>query len=1292
MATQAMRLPAEFLTAPDRPVMDVDLYIEELENYLLAAGTEKFSEARRVAILLNIVGFTTRKIFKAASPTPCKNTTEVFDLLRKLFPSSQSYTLAREKFNRRTQRETESVMEFFTDISNLSLQCNYGTLREDLIRDKLVMCVHPDIKQKLILEQPKTLQTALETAQRIETISNELRVSSPPEVNAVSSRPSPSPNQQPTSVSINSKRPYKKSYNRARVSNNSSKFCYRCGNSSHLANDSSCPAKDKTCNKCGVKGHFSKVCFSSTRGTSSVQDRQDGVGMIFSNFADKLDNFYSPMKFVQVDCVTTTENDSSTESRNIRFGIDTGSAVNLMSKIMFSNIFPNCTLRECNRQLHDFSGNPIHITGCVSLEMQYDGVLSVEDVYVVDTNNPPLLGICAFESLKLHRLWSNSSLNVIGRVDKYIHKITLQPDAVPVKQKLRRVPLSLRDKVSQELKSLVESDIIEPIHESDWASNIVVVQKPNGKLRLCVDLRELNKNIVSNMYPLPHIDEVFLKLKDCCVYSVIDLKHAFLQVPLHPDSRPMTAFLSHEGLFQFKKIPYGLASAPCAFQRLMTEILGNQKCIQVYMDDILIGGSSQSEHDERLNYVLTKLKKAGFSINMEKSLMSKPEIKFMGHIISKQGISPDPEKVKAIVSAPAPTTAQEVKSFLGTTAFYAKFLPSYSSVVEPLLQLTRKNATWSWNEEQQASYDTLLQLIADTTKLSIFQHDRKTEVHVDASGSGIGAVLLQRDSEENVHIIAFASRTLTPAERRYAVIEREALAISFAIEKWKIFLWGFQFQIATDHRPLVSIFNSRDTLQVNARISRFVTRLLPYNYTVYYKAGPDNVIADFLSRVTPNDSEADNDQVDPEGLIVNSILSDTTISKTDLQNISETDPEMRVIQKWLCGEKLSTEEEKIVSFYQSVKHELTIADKILFRGTDRVVPPKHLRKIIIQLAHEAHQGQNRTYQQLQTHYWWPSMFSQVKSYIVSCTECNSSPKTAKFVTPDPVKLDVPTEPWTKLGIDIIGPMYELPHDSRFAITLMDYTSKFPYVHFTPDIDSQTVVNFLISVFALEGIPVTLCSDNGPQFVSREFTEFLRKNDIEHLRTPVYHARANGLIERWNRTLKSQIEIGKQNRTTFRKYVSNFLAAYRSTPHADTGVTPTSLLHGRQMRWAHNSPVQPLTNDTSHDFTTDEDHQHTSTIDHTRKYEHPSYSQGEEVRVRMPDKNSSRVVQKRVGKHTYEMTDGHRWHVSNMSKKRSTCTQNRIPLRDFRQARPPPRYPPRNREPPSRYILQDTTKC
>ena len=208
MATHAARLPAEFLTTPDSPVMDVDLYVEELQNYLVAAGTEKFPETRRVAIVLNIVGFTTRKVIKAASSTPCTTTTEVYDLLRRLFPASQSFTLARKKFNRRVQRETESVLEFFTDISNLSLQCNYGKLREDLLRDKLVMCLHPDIKQKLILEQPLTMQTALETAQRIEMINKELRESSTstPEVNAVSSRHTPLPAQQPTSVSNNSTR------------------------------------------------------------------------------------------------------------------------------------------------------------------------------------------------------------------------------------------------------------------------------------------------------------------------------------------------------------------------------------------------------------------------------------------------------------------------------------------------------------------------------------------------------------------------------------------------------------------------------------------------------------------------------------------------------------------------------------------------------------------------------------------------------------------------------------------------------------------------------------------------------------------------------------------------------------------------------------------------------------------------------------------------------------------------------------------------------------------------------
>ena len=285
---------------------------------------------------------------------------------------------------------------------------------------------------------------------------------------------------------------------------------------------------------------------------------------------------------------------------------------------MYNEIFHDVPLLKTTESFRDFSGNMLPIYGYMLMQFSWEGQTSAGKIFVVNLRSPSILGIREFDSLRLHRFWDFSfHANAVGCVKNVYHKVKLRDGAMLVRQKLRRIPLALREKVSNELKSLVDQDIIEPIQENDWISNVVTVQKTDGSLRMCLDLCEVNKSIVTNQYPLPHRDEVFLNLKDCSTFSVIDLKNAFLQVPLHPESRPLTALITHEGIFQYKRIPFGLASAPCAFQKLMTDVLGDRPGVQIYMDDVLIGGTSQAQHDERLNSVIETLKQAAFSLNTE---------------------------------------------------------------------------------------------------------------------------------------------------------------------------------------------------------------------------------------------------------------------------------------------------------------------------------------------------------------------------------------------------------------------------------------------------------------------------------------------------------------------------------------------------------------------------------------------------------------------------------------------------------------------------------------------------
>lgn len=403
-------------------------------------------------------------------------------------------------------------------------------------------------------------------------------------------------------------------------------------------------------------------------------------------------------------------------------------------------------------------------------------------------------------------------------------------------------------------------------------------------------------------------------------------EECILQLPLHESSRHITTFTTEDGLYRFKKVPFGLASAPGAFHKLMTIIIGNIDGVQCYLDDIIIAGASQSEHDDRLTEVLKRINDAGFTINEEKSQISKKSLRFMGHVISAEGISPDPDKVAAIRQAPPLKNTQEVKSFLGLLSYYAKFIPSYSTLSDPLLRLTCKNVKWEWDIAALDAYTRLKSIVSEETTLSIFNpcSDIRTEIQTDASMSGLGAVLLQYDSNNEPHVIAFASRTLSEAERKYSTIEKEALAISFAALRWKIFLWGRNFEVVTDHKSLVSIFNKKDTFDVNFRIGRFLTNLLPFRFSIRYRKGSENSIADYLSRASMPNTPEDHilDTSEQENWTFNSLFTIGKISTQQFKNAVTADMESKLIFKWLNYAPLSFREKEVVAPFQAVKHEL----------------------------------------------------------------------------------------------------------------------------------------------------------------------------------------------------------------------------------------------------------------------------------------------------------------------------------------------------------------------------------
>ncbi|XP_042146943.1 uncharacterized protein LOC121836189 [Ixodes scapularis] len=484
-------------------------------------------------------------------------------------------------------------------------------------------------------------------------------------------------------------------------------------------------------------------------------------------------------------------------------------------------------------------------------------------------------------------------------------------------------------------------------------------------------------------------------------------------------------------------------------------------------------------------------------------------------------------------------------------------LPPELKVVEPLRRFLRKGQEFIWDQNAEESFGKAKNLLASCSAVSMFDRSLPVQVTTDASAYGLGAVL-QQVIDGETRTIAFASRTLTPQERKYSTGEREALACLWACEHWHVYLWGRNFVLRTDHQALVTLLSTNGTGRRPLRIERWCARLMRYNFTVQYTKGEDNVVADALSRLPLLSTECD--PVEEVIAVVSSV-----VTKNQLQVETEKDGVLRevmqyVTSRWPEKKCLSG---KLLSFWR-IQEELSVLEGVLFRA-ERVVPPSTLVSRFIMMAHESHPGIVRTKQRLREQYWWPGMDEDVENCIRSCAVCKASDKSAKTAVAPLQPVQWPEKPWEKLGMDIVGPMERAPPECRFAVTVIDYHSKWPEVFFVSSITSQSVTKVLLELFAREGYPKSVVTDNGRQFMSTQFEGFLQDRGIEHCVASLYYPQCNGQIERFNRVLKEYIQVAALERRPLKEAILEYLSIYRATPHATTGMSPAFLLHGRRPR-------------------------------------------------------------------------------------------------------------------------------
>jgi transposase InsO family protein len=834
--------------------------------------------------------------------------------------------------------------------------------------------------------------------------------------------------------------------------------------------------------------------------------------------------------------------------------------------------------------LKSYGGVIIPLVGEVKVKVRFQTVETTLTLIVVRDDGPALLGrdwIYSLDApffLSLRQLSDSAILQIADITDKEIAKlldrfdslfqpglgtlndvkvsIQVDPSIPPKFCKARPVPFALKSKVDLELDYMIKEGIITSVRYSKWAAPIVPVLKPNGRIRICGDYKvTANKAILCDTYPLPKIKELLSRIAGGKYFAKLDLSNAFNQLELDEGSKEITTINTHRGLFQYNRMCYGISCAPSIFQCQMESLMASKPGVLVFADDILVSGPDKESFLLNLSTVLSALQQSGLRLNRDKCSWNMKEINYLGFRVNADGISPRKDKLIAVSQAPIPTNVTELQSFLGLLNFYRSFLPNISTVLEPLNKLLRKDVPWKWSPECTAAYTEAKKSLENSKLLVHFNPELPIVVAADSSSYGIGAVLSHViDGAERP--VLFTSRTLNKAERNYSQLEREALALVFALKQFHYYVYGTKFTLKTDHKPLLGIFGPSKLIpsMASGRIIRWCLMLQAYRFDLVHTSGKLLGNADFLSRLPlPNDCSTS--PVPAEWVDLVNFVDSTPVTARQIAEMTKKDPQLsKVMGFCLHGWPGHVEADDLLPYWRR-RSELSLQSDCVLWGT-RVVVPERARKALLTELHSGHTGSTRMKQLARSYFWWPNLDADIEGISATCSHCleNRSSPPATDIHP----WSWPDIPWHRLHIDYAGPMH-----GYYFLVIVDATTKWAEIYKTKSITSATTIQFLRSAFSRFGIPVTVVSDNAPNFTSSEFIGYLESMGIRHVTTAVYSPYSNGAAERMVRTFKEGMRHLKGE--DVQKFIEQFLFRYRVTPHTTTGRSPAELMFGRKAR-------------------------------------------------------------------------------------------------------------------------------
>lgn len=795
--------------------------------------------------------------------------------------------------------------------------------------------------------------------------------------------------------------------------------------------------------------------------------------------------------------------------------------------------------------------------------------LSTDDVIIgsqVDSTQKEELTVL----LNKYRAVFALNLQELGCTDLVTMEITEEQNSKPVSMKPYRTSEQERRQIAEITEEWVRSGIISETR-SPYASPVILVNKANGKKRLCVDFRRLNRQTISQPYPMPDVDSQLSSLSAGKMFCTLDLSNGYLQIPLAEAAKDKTSFITPDAVYRFERMPFGLKNAPAEFCRLMDQVLGTLKregVVRCYIDDVIIPATDWGDMCKKVGRVFQALERAKLTLNPTKCAFGVTELDYLGFNIKEGQLRPG-RKIAVIENYPEPNNVHELRRFLGLTGYFRRFITHYADISAPLTALTKKDQPWKWMEAQQGVFEQLKRTLTSAPVLKLYNHESPvTEVHTDASAKGLSGMLMQGDTEKSLHLVYAVSKRTTEAESHYHSSRLELYAIVWTLIRLRPYLLGIRFTVVTDCQALVYLNTNKSA---KPQVARWFDLLQEFEMNIKYRSGEQMAHVDALSRLegTTDSAQAVEETLDNRSLVMTLMTLEERV-----RYMQQADPDtcqlINILEK---GEGDRTPYER------NAVNKFKLLDGVLYReleGISRFVVPKPLRKGIVIMAHDmaGHRALDQTLKKIQEHYWFSKMRRYVQMHIGGCLDCLVNKKPGGKQSGELYPIPPGKRPFAVVHLDHLGPFETSLKGNKFLLVLIDNLTKYVLLFPAKSTHTQAAIRSLQKFVSQWGLPDRLITDRGTCFTSKAFQDYCRHNGIRHTLNSSRHPQANGQVERTNRTLLPMLAIQAQDQKLWDQKLREVERDINNTESKTTKYTPFELIHGYRPQF-HSSVLRLL---------------------------------------------------------------------------------------------------------------------